>query len=483
MSEIRVRFAPSPTGYLHIGGARTALINWAFAKHHGGVFILRIEDTDVERSTLAFFESILASLKWLGLHWDEGAEKGGPYGPYKQSENLAEYERKAAELLDSGHAYHCYCLPEELEERRKLALKEERHPGYDKRCRHLTREQAERYQREGRRPVVRFRVPDDRAIVVDDIVRGRVTFAPGIISDFIILRADKTPTFHFANVIDDLRMRISHVIRGEDHLSNTPRHVLLFEAFGAQPPKFAHLSLILGPDGARLSKRHGATAVEEFREAGYLPEALVNWLALLGFAPPSGEEVFSAEEFAGMFDLSTLGKSAAIFDRAKLDWLNGAHIRKMAPERLSALCRPYLERAGYDLSAYDEAELAQIASSVSGNMSVLADCVELAAPYFKPIDELLAADALDYLKANAASRAVLSAFADEIRKRDAIRPEDISPIGKAVQKAAGVKGKDLYMPIRVAVTGRLHGPELAKALPLLGKAECLRRIERVLEKV
>jgi nondiscriminating glutamyl-tRNA synthetase len=319
--------------------------------------------------------------------------------------------------------------------------------------------------------------------VVEDVVRGRVIFAPGIISDFIILRADKTPTFHFANVIDDFRMRITHVIRGEDHLSNTPRHVLLFEALGTQPPKFAHLSLILGPDGARLSKRHGATAVEEFRDAGYLPEALVNWLTLLGFSPPEGEEVFSADEFARMFDLTSLGRSAAIFDRAKLDWLNGAYLRKIPPERLSRLCRPYLEKAGYDLSRYSEEALAEIAASISGNLVVLGDCKEQAAPYFKSIDDLIASDALEYLKTNAASRAVLRAFVEELKKRESITAGDMSSIGKALQKTTGVKGKELYMPIRAAATGRMHGPELAKALPLLGKEECLRRVERVLEMI
>ncbi|RJP25673.1 MAG: glutamate--tRNA ligase [Candidatus Abyssobacteria bacterium SURF_5] len=481
MSEVRVRFAPSPTGYLHIGGARTALINWAFARRHGGIFILRIEDTDVVRSTMASFESIIASLKWLGLEWDEGAEKGGPYGPYHQSENFANYKQKADELLKSGHAYHCYCLPDELDERRKLALKEGGPSGYDKRCRSLSAAQVAEFASKGRQPVVRFKVPDDRSIIVDDIVRGRVTFARGIISDFVILRADQTPTFHFANVIDDLRMRITHVIRGEDHLSNTPRHVLLFEAFGARPPKFAHLSLILGPDGARLSKRHGATAVEEFRDAGYLPEALVNWLALLGFAPPDGNEVFGMNEFAQEFDLNVLGKSAAIFDRAKLDWLNGTYIRKMPPERLGQLCRPYLERAGYDMSAYSDAALGEIAVSIRGNMAVLSDSVEQAAPYFKTIEDLLEADAREYLKANAVSRGVLTAFAEELRNRQKIELTDVSAIGKSIQKTTGVKGKELYMPIRAAVTGRLHGPELAKAIPLLGKEKCLQRVERVLE--
>lgn len=479
MTEVRVRFAPSPTGYLHIGGARTALINWAFARQHGGTFVLRIEDTDAERSTEASFESMTASLKWLGLEWDEGTERGGPHGPYHQSECFQMYESEAGRLLKAGDAYHCYCLPEEFEQKRKLALSEGRPPGYDNRCRLLSSSQKEKFAREGRRPVVRFRVPDAQAVVVDDMVRGRVRFDPGTISDFIILRADGRPTFHFANVLDDVRMRITHVIRGDDHLPNTPRHVLLYRALGAEPPRFAHHSLIHGPDGARLSKRHGATAIEEFKEAGYLPEALVNWFGLLGFMPPDGQEVFGLREFAQHLDLPALGKSAAIFDRAKLDWLNGIYIRNMPSERLWKLCEPQVAGAGYDVSGYSEQSLAEIVDSIRGNMRVLPDSVEQVAPYFRPIEELLEPDAREYLKSTPAAREVVSAFAEELKNRDSISPEDVRTIGRALQKRVGVRGKDLYMPIRIAVTGRVHGPELIHALLLLGKAGCLRRIEKI----
>jgi len=483
MSGVRVRFAPSPTGSLHIGGARTALINFAFARKHGGVFVLRIEDTDVDRSTEASFESIIKSLRWLGLEWDEGVERGGEYGPYRQSECFGLYESEAARLLGAGNAYHCYCSPEELEERRKLAAKEGRPLGYDNRCRTLSDSQKEGFEREGRRPVIRFRVPESETVVVNDIVRGRILFGPGIINDFIIMRADARPTFHFANVVDDLRMHITHVIRGEDHLPNTPRHVLLFRALGAKPPEFAHLSLILGPDGARLSKRHGATAVEEFREAGYLPQTLVNWLALLGFAPSDGEEVFAPETFAGGFELSALGKSAAIFDRAKLDWLNGIYIRSMPPGELCKLCMPHLLDAGYDLAQYPEETLAEILDSVRGNMTLMPDCAREAAVYFEPIEKLLDAEAVEYLKSNESAEPVMAALLDELKKRSSISAGDIREIGKEIQKAAGVKGKRLYMPVRIAVTGRTHGPELAKVLPILGPEECRCRILVVIEKV
>lgn len=475
MSRVRVRFAPSPTGHLHIGGARTALINFAFARGHDGVFVLRVEDTDIDRSTEASFESIISSLKWLGLDWDEGVEKGGEYGPYRQSECFEIYEREAQRLLGAGDAYHCYCSPEELEERRKQAAK----AGYDNRCRKLSDAEKEGFTREGRRPVIRFRVPDSQPIVVDDIVRGRVPFDPKIISDFIIMRADGRPTFHFANVVDDLRMRITHVIRGEDHLPNTPRHVLLFKALGAEPPRFAHLSLILGPDGARLSKRHGATAVEEFRDSGYLPEALVNWLAMLGYPPPDGKELFTPEEFSRNFDLASLGKSAAIFDAAKLDWFNGQYIRSMDPDELLNRCKPDLLDAGFDLAQYSERELAEILDSIRGNMTVLADSAREAAVYFEPIEELIEADALEYLRSNEYGRPVVAALADEMRGRDSIAAGDIREIGKTLQKATGARGKELYMPVRIAVTGKLHGPELAKALPVLGPEKCLTRIEKI----
>ncbi|NQU08804.1 MAG: glutamate--tRNA ligase [Candidatus Abyssubacteria bacterium] len=479
MTQVRVRFAPSPTGRLHIGGARTALINFAFARKQNGVFVLRIEDTDVERSTEASFESIITSLKWLGLEWDEGAGKGGDRGPYRQSECFGLYEAEAEKLLRTGDAYHCYCSPEELEQKRRLVEKEERPTGYDNRCRDLSASRKEKFTREGRSPVVRFRVPHSQTIIVDDLVRGRVSFGPGAISDFIILRADRRPTFHFANVIDDMRMSITHVIRGEDHLPNTPRHMLLFKALGQDPPQFAHLSLILGPDGARLSKRHGATAVEEFKEAGYLPEALVNRLAMLGFAPADGQEVFAPEVFAKNFDLPALGKSAAIFDRAKLDWFNGIYIRAMPPGKLFELCRTYLLDAGYDLSEYSQDSLAEIVDSIRGNMTVLPDCAGEAALYFEPIEKLLEADARQYLETSPLAREVICALGEELKKRDSIAPEDIREIGKALQKTTGAKGKNLYMPVRIAVTGKLHGPELARAIPILGVKKCMCRIEKI----
>jgi nondiscriminating glutamyl-tRNA synthetase len=458
------------------------LINYAFAKKSGGVFVLRVEDTDLERSTEASYRAIVDSLRWLGLDWDEGVEKGGDFGPYKQSERFDIYAREAQKLLDSGAAYHCYCSPEELEERREQATEEGGSLGYDNRCRELSGPDREKFIAGGRQPVLRFRVPGSRPIVVDDMVRGRVHFDPKTINDFIIMRADGSPTFHFANVIDDFEMRITHVIRGDDHLPNTPRHVVLFEALGAEPPRFAHLSLILGPDGSRLSKRHGATSVEEFRDAGYLPDALVNGLAMLGFAPPDGEEVFTLEKFAESFDLSALGKSAAIFDRIKLDWFNGTYIRNMDIAGLTELCRPRLLDAGFDLARYPEQALTEIVDSIRGNMTLLTDCAREAEIFFMPIEKLLDDDALEHLKENEFARPIIEALAGEMSARDKIAAEDIREIGKTLQKATGAKGKALYMPVRIAVTGKLHGPELAKAIPILGPEECGARIRSLLAK-
>jgi nondiscriminating glutamyl-tRNA synthetase len=479
MTQVRVRFAPSPTGFLHIGGARTALINLAFSRSQNGTFVLRIEDTDVDRSTDASLESIIASLKWLGLDWDEGFEKGGAHGPYRQSECFGLYESQVQNLMKTGDAYHCYCSPDELKERRTRALKEGRPPGYDNRCRSLSSSQKETFVREGRRPVVRFRVQDSQAIVIEDMVRGRISFDPATISDFIIMRADKRPTFHFANVIDDLRMNITHVIRGEDHLPNTPRHALLFKALGSQPPRFAHLSLILGPDGARLSKRHGATAVEDFRRAGYLPDPIINWLALLGFAPSDGNEVFALDEYIRRFDLAALGKSAAIFDKSKLDWLNGTYLRNTLPQTLFELCKPFLSAAGYEISRYSDDSLYNIVDSIKGNLTVLPDCVKEASIYFQSIEQLLDPDAKAYLESDQLARKVISDFLDELKKLDSISPEDIARIGKTLQKSTGAKGKQLYMPIRIAITGKLHGPELARVLPTLGRNECASRCEGI----
>jgi len=338
---MRLRFAPSPTGLLHVGNARTALFNWLLARGQGGILILRIEDTDTERSTRASEDGICADLKWLGLNWDEGPNEGGPFPPYRQSERLPLYASYARTLLDTGHAYWCFCSAEQLEQERAAALAAGAPPKYSGRCRGLSREVAEARRAEGEPAAIRFVVPADREVTFPDLVRGPVTFHTSVIGDPVIVRSDGGPAYNFAVVVDDALMEVTHVIRGEDHISNTPRQLLIYEALGLTPPTFAHLSLVLGPDHAPLSKRHGATSVQEFRARGYLPEALVNYLALLGWSPGDGEELLSADEMARRFDVVRVSHSSAVFDTEKLAWINRHYMKVCESERLVDLAMPW----------------------------------------------------------------------------------------------------------------------------------------------
>src|SRR5437773_3226826 len=342
---MRVRFAPSPTGHLHVGSVRTALFNWLLARGRGGTFILRIEDTDVERSTVESEAGILRDLRWLGLDWDEGPDIGGPRGPYRQSERLHLYESYASELLNLGHAYHCFCSTAQLDIERQTALAEWRPAHYAGTCRRLTREQADVRIAAGERPAIRFRVPEGRDVVFKDVVRGDVRFHTDVISDPIIVRADGHPAYNFAVVVDDALMDVTHVIRGEDHISNTPRQILLYEAMGFTPPTFAHLALVMGPDHSPLSKRHGATSVAEFRAKGYLPEALVNYLALIGWSPGNDDELLPIDELARRFTLEAVGHSAGVFDEEKLAWANRHYLKMADPVRLAELSIPHFNEA------------------------------------------------------------------------------------------------------------------------------------------
>ncbi len=339
---MRVRFAPSPTGHLHVGNARTALFNWLLARHAGGTFILRIEDTDVERSTRESELAIMDDLRWMGLTWDEGVEVGGPLGPYRQSERLQIYADHTQQLLATEKAYYCFCSAEKLEAERQAMLKQGLPPKYAGTCRAIASEDAASRVADGEKAVVRLRVPAGREVVFDDVVRGKVAFHTDVIGDPVLVRSDGMPAYNFAVVIDDALMHVTHVVRGEDHISNTPRQVLLYEAFGWQPPTFAHLSLVMGPDHSPLSKRHGATSVAEFRAKGYLPEALVNYLALIGWSPGEGEELLRLDELARRFDLSKVAHSAGVFDEDKLAWVNRHYLKSATPERLVTLSMPLL---------------------------------------------------------------------------------------------------------------------------------------------
>jgi glutamyl-tRNA synthetase/nondiscriminating glutamyl-tRNA synthetase len=467
---MRLRFAPSPTGLLHVGNARTALFNWLLARGRGGTFVLRIEDTDAERSTRESEAGILDDLRWLGLDWDEGPDVGGAFGPYRQSERLDLYRSYANELIEQGHAYYCFCSAEQLDDDRRAALESGRPPQYAGRCRGLDPQAAARRLAAGEPAVVRFRVPKDRTVAFEDLVRGRVEFGTDVIGDPVLVRSDGHPAYNFAVVIDDALMRITHVVRGEDHISNTPRQVLLYEALKFEPPVFAHLALVLGPDHTPLSKRHGATSVAEFRARGYLPEALVNYLALLGWSPGGGDEVLPAPELARRFALEKVGHSAAVFDSEKLAWVNRHYLRVADPARLAALALPHFQAAGFvqEDTAAVRAYLASIVPLASGSV----DRIEQMAPRlaflfaFDPASAGRRADVQEVL-GEPGARAVIAALAAELATEPRLDRDRFRAAAGRVKSATGQKGRQLFHPIRVALTGEAGGPELDLAVPAI----------------
>jgi glutamyl-tRNA synthetase len=466
---MRLRFAPSPTGQLHVGNARTALFNWLLAAGQGGTFILRIEDTDVERSTRESERSILEDLRWLGLTWSEGVDAGGTHGPYRQSERLHIYRAHAVELMTAGHAYRCFCSAAQLEAERQAALAAGRPPQYSGRCRDIPRDEARRRVENGEPAVVRFRVPRERDVVFEDVVRGEVRFSTDVIGDPVLLRSDGVPAYNFAVVIDDALMAITHVIRGEDHISNTPRQVLLYEAFGWRPPVFAHVSLVMGPDHTPLSKRHGATSVAEFRARGYLPEALANYLALIGWSPGEGQELLPIDELARRFRLEDVGRSAGVFDVEKLAWVNRHYLRAAAPARLAALAVPYLQQAGW-LSVPGDRVLGFLASVVPAAAASV-DRLEQVPHRLGFLFEYSAARALQdpVVAAEAGGAApVLDALADELAlSGPLVDRESFRAVAARIRERTGQKGKALFHPIRLALTGEPEGLELDVAVPAI----------------
>ncbi len=475
-SEVRLRFAPSPTGWLHVGNARTAIYNWLQAQREDGVLILRIEDTDQVRSRRDFEQAILEDLAWLGVQWQEGPERGGPFGPYRQSERLHLYSEYAQCLQSSGRAYPCYCTDEELAARRAEALAQRRPPRYDGRCRYLSAAQRRGLEAQGRRPSIRFRA-DEEPIAVNDLIRGMVTFPPGFVGDFVIIRFDGLPTYNFAAVVDDALMGITDVIRGEDHLSNTPRQIMLYQAMGFTVPRFAHHALLLGPDGHRLSKRHGATAVRQYREEGFLPEAMVNYLALLGWAVEGGSEVMDTAELVRHFDIKKVRAGSAEFDRDKLRWLNSKHMRSLPPEDLAQHMKPFLEKAGLDPGSMDGSSLTAMASAIRDNIHTLAQAEVPAAIFLKTPDP--DEEAREVLAVPDA-REVLKAFRLEAEHVGASSHLDPAVLISAARSRTGLKGKQLFMPLRAALTGSIRGPELQAVLGLLTRQEILRRLDRAL---
>jgi nondiscriminating glutamyl-tRNA synthetase len=463
MLLMRVRFAPSPTGHLHVGNARTALFNWLLARGQNGTFILRIEDTDLERSTRESEQAILNDLRWMGLQWDEGVEIGGPYGAYRQTERMQTYVDHTNRLLAEGKGYYCFCSAETLEAHRKSQLAAGLPPKYAGTCRNIPADEARRRKDGGEAAVVRLRVPEGRSVTFNDVVRGEVTFHTDVIGDPVLVRSDGIPAYNFAVVIDDALMKITHVIRGEDHISNTPRQILLYEAYGYEPPAFAHLSLVMGPDHAPLSKRHGATSVREFREKGYLPEALVNYLALIGWSPGQNDELLPAEELARRFRLESVAHSAGVFDEDKLAWANRHYLKICEPARLAELAEPHLRARGQiagELSADARAWLVDVLPGMAASVDRLPQLADRLEAVFRtdvvnePIDAALA-----------------QALAEELAASPRLIDKDLfRAVANRVKDRTGLKGKNLFHPIRVILTGAHEGPELDLIVPAIDRA-------------
>lgn len=477
---VRVRFAPSPTGHLHIGGARTAIYNWAFARRHGGTFVLRIDDTDPERSTDENMQAILRGMRWLGLDWDEGPDAGGDYGPYFQTQRFESYARELEKLKAAGHAYPCFCTAEELEAKRVAARAKGGVSGYDRTCRRLDPTEVARRLASGEPHVWRIAVPEDRGDVeFADPIRGDMSFSAEALDDFVLVRSDGTPTYNYATVVDDAEMAITHVIRGDDHLSNTPRQILVFEALGLEPPVFAHLSMILGSDGKRLSKRHGATSLDSYQDMGYLPEALLNYLALLGWSLDGETTVFSPEQLVANFSLERVSRNPAIFDPEKLDWLNGVYIRDMDAATFTDRMLPLLEAEGLlscEEAAASRAWLESLAPLVSERVKRLDEVVPMVSFLFGETVDIDDAARAKVLAKDGALTA-LTAAAEVLSSVEPFTHDAIEEALRTVPETTGLKPKVAFQAVRVAVTGTTVSPPLFESLELLGRERTLARIE------
>jgi len=480
MSKIKVRFAPSPTGPLHIGGARSALFNYLFAEHNKGDLVIRSEDTDLERSRPEYEKEILESLKWLGINWNEGLIVGGPNGPYRQTERLEIYQEYTERLILTGQAYYCFCSEAELEEERQNAIESGQMPRYSGKCRYLSPQEVEEKLNQGLKPAVRFKVPANRFYVVDDLVRGKVSFDSNNVGDFIIVKSDGIPTYNFAVVIDDVLMGISHVIRAEEHLSNTPRQLMIYDALNLRRPEFAHISLILGSDRQKMSKRHGATSLIQYREMGYLPEAMFNFLALLGWSPEGEEQILSRDEIIKAFTLERVAKNPAVFDLDKLNWINQQHIKRKDHEELKELMLPYINQSPY---AQNIAQLRK--EQMDLLVEVLRDRIVCLTDVNKELDEFFAKpeygnEALEVLQTDG-TQEVLQAFISGLPEFSEV--EEIKQFIKSITKSLKLKPKNVFMPLRCALSGKTHGPDLPYLIFVWGREESLRRVSQVLEKL
>ncbi len=477
-SNVRVRFAPSPTGYLHVGGARTALYNWLFAKKHNGKFILRIEDTDQVRSTDEATQAILDGMSWIGLSWDEG--------PFYQTKRMDLYKNFAQQLLDEGKAFHCYCSSEELSAMRKEQEANKQAPKYNGKCRHLTNEQKQALEAEGRKPVVRFKLPDSGIITVKDIIHGDVKFDAALLDDFVIFKSDGFPTYNFAVTIDDNDMKITHVIRGDDHLSNTPRQILIYNALGFELPIFAHIPMILGQDKARLSKRHGATSVIAYKDMGYLPEAMINYLSRLGWGY-GDQEIFTINELINCFDIPDVNKTPAVFDMVKLEWLNAHYIRGKSIDELIELTGPYLEKAypkyvELQKTPQGQEKIKKLLKDLQERIKTVNEIVDHAG--FFLLDEITYdQEAFDKHVKEAGAKEILEKLKDALELIDPFTKENIEPVFRNLAKDLGIKAGKVIHPARVALTGRSDSPPMFDTVELIGKEESIKRLKTVLTKL
>ena len=484
--EVRVRYAPSPTGHLHIGNARTALFNYLYAKHFNGKMVIRIEDTDEKRNVAGGEESQLKYLKWLGIEWDEGADIGGDYGPYRQLERLDIYQKYVDELLEKGVAYKCYMTEEELETEREEQRAKGQVPKYSGAHRNLTEEQIAAFEKKGRKPSIRIRVPENKTYTFNDIVRGNISFESSDFGDWVIVKKNGIPTYNFAVVIDDYLMNITHVLRGEEHISNTPRQMMVYEALGWEAPQFGHMTLILNEERKKLSKRdqHILQFIEQYRNLGYLPEALFNFITLLGWSPVGEEEIFDQETLIDIFDPDRLSTSAAIFDQNKLKWMNGEYIKTAELDSVISLAMPYLIEAGKIPENMDDKtkEWAEkVIALYQEQLHYGQEIVELTDLFFKESIEY-DEDAMKVLGQEQVVE-VLQVLTDKLIHLDDFDKDTIKAQIKATQKETGHRGKRLFMPIRVATTGQAHGPELPMAIELLGKETVIKRLDDVLKKL
>ena len=475
---VRVRFAPSPTGFPHVGNIRTALFNWLFARHNDGVFIVRIEDTDVARKVEGALEGILGGLRWLGLDWDEGPEVGGKYGPYFQSQRLDLYREAAKRLVAQGDAYHCYCSPERLAEIRAEQQKRKLSLGYDRHCRDLTEAERQQRETEGITPVVRFKMPLEGRTSFDDVIWGEVTVENSTLDDYVLFKSDGYPTYHLANVVDDHLMEISHVLRAEEWLPSVPRHKLLYKALGYEMPQLAHLSMILGPDRSKLSKRHGAVSIIEYQEQGYLPEAMVNFLALLGWSLDDKTDIIARDELVKHFSLERVSKTAAIFNHEKLDWMNGVFLRELSHEELLSKIMPFLERGlpGRVKRPVSEDYAGRIVPLIRERINTLAEAATYADFFF--LDELEYDAPLLVGKKMTAETTLkaLEAAREKLSSLESFDHDSLESTLRPLAEELGLKAGQLFNPLRVATTGRIAAPPLFETMMVLGKERCLKRI-------